>query len=142
MNDFSSTLMGFAAVVVFVGLWCAIEIYGQRVLRKASGEDDTNSWQPAARPTAALTFAFLLAIPIITRVAAGWPRSAFGLFYAAYATALMALVLILSASSAAFQRFAFSQQPVPAGVTRRFVFGIVFFLCLSVASTFGYFHFS
>jgi hypothetical protein len=142
MNDFQFSFLGTVAVVIFVAGWCALEYYGARVVRKASGENDTSSWQPAARPIAALAFASLLALPIISRVAVGWPRTAFGLFYASYATALMALVLVLSASSASFQRFAFSQQPVPAGVARRFIFGIVFFLCLFLASTFGYFYFA
>ena len=141
MKDLDFKLLLIAAVIVLFGAYVAFEVYAPRVLRKASGANDSSSWQPTARPVAALTFALLLLVPVGTRLTIGWPHSAFGLFYTAYATSLMALVLILSASFSRFQRFAFSQQPVPAGIARRFAFGIVFFLCLAVASSFAYIHF-
>jgi hypothetical protein len=141
MRDLPFKLLVIASAIVFASAYVALEVYLPRILDKASGADKSSSWQPSARPVAALTFALLLLIPVATRLTIGWPRSAFDLFFTAYATSLMTLVLMLSASSSAFQRFAFSQQPVPDGLARRFRFGITFFLILAVASSYLYIQF-
>ena len=134
------TILVVIGCAVFFGLYVFVHHYIplllERFLRKTAGADDVSSWQPHARPQAALLFALLVFAPALRWLGTAWPTPRGLTLYGVYVSSLVTLTLVLSAYSRHFQRFVFRLHPIPSGVSRRFIFGTTFFLVLSLALTY------